>query len=300
MYRVARINNLPLLLNGLFVLLFVTSLAFCGNSVSAQPVIKGLGLAPLRTELDIAPGTSLDGKLTVINATAAPMTVGLDAEEFSVINQQYDYAFTQESQVAKWVTFTPTTLNLAAGEAKMVSYRLSAPLSAEPGGRYISLFASTDTGNQNNGVSSRQRIASLLYITVLGNVTRSGHLVSLNAPWVMSGGGQWSIALQNTGTTHFRSRYSVNVQDIFGNKVGTTVTGDDLILPGTVRLITDQLPLPVLPGFYRYVYNIGLGDTPAVTETRIVLYASPIFIAAAGVILTLLITLLIRRRNFIR
>jgi hypothetical protein len=213
----------PLCTVSILAWLCVSSVFLGVTVVSAQPVINGLGLSPLRSELNIAPGTSLDSKLTVTDATTTPMTVNFNAEEFSVINQQYDYAFTQESQVAKWVTFTPNTVMLAVGEAKTVSFRVSAPLSAEPGGRYISLFASTDTGTQDGGVSSRQRIASLLYITVIGDVTRAGHLVSLSSPRAINGDSKWSMALQNTGTTHFRSRYTVNIHNV-GRCVD--ITGD--------------------------------------------------------------------------
>ena len=64
------------------------------NKVITKP--KGLTLSPLRNEIEIAPGTSLDGVLTVTNSTKKPMTVSMNAEAFSVINQQYDYAFTAE------------------------------------------------------------------------------------------------------------------------------------------------------------------------------------------------------------
>jgi hypothetical protein len=286
----------PLCTVSILAWLCVSSVFLGVTVVSAQPVINGLGLSPLRSELNIAPGTSLDSKLTVTDATTTPMTVNFNAEEFSVINQQYDYAFTQESQVAKWVTFTPNTVMLAVGEAKTVSFRVSAPLSAEPGGRYISLFASTDTGTQDGGVSSRQRIASLLYITVIGDVTRAGHLVSLSSPRAINGDSKWSMALQNTGTTHFRSRYTVNIHNVLGHDVGTSTSGDALILPGTVRSIADTLPLPPLPGLYRYIYTIGLGDTPAVIETRLVLYVPPVFVIVGSIAIIVLALLFVRMR----
>lgn len=280
-------------------LLFSACLAvmviFLPSGVSAAASSQGLLLSPLRTEANLAPGTVYDGVLTVANRTTAPMTVSLDAEEFSVINQQYDYAFTQESRVAKWVTFSPSELTLAAGDSKTVSYRVSAPLSAEPGGRYISLFASTDTGTQDGGVNSRQRIASLLYITVLGDVTRVGNLISLTSPWAINGESKWSVAIQNTGTTHFRSRYTVSIHNVLGHDVGTSASGDALILPGTIRLITDTLPLPPFPGLYKYIYTIGLGDTPAVTETRLVLYVPPVFIIIGSLTIVALAWLFARK-----
>jgi len=276
-----------------FVICLVTSLNPASIFAVSKP--KGLTLSPLRSELEIASGTSLDDTLTITNSTNKAMTVNLNAETFSVINQQYDYAFTEESNVVKWVTFNHPQVDLAAGQSEKIIYTVGVPLSAEPGGRYISLFASTDTGLSEEGVESRQRIASLLYITVLGDVTRSGHLVSLTSPWLMSGDSSWNVALQNTGTTHFRSRYNIKVNNIF-NEAVVSMSGDALILPGTVRSVSDKLPAPMIPGIYKVVYTIGLGDTPAIVETRFIIYMPPwaTVVATAGI--TVLIYWFLRKR----
>jgi len=268
-------------------------------SAQVKPAVaklKGLTLSPLRSELEIAQGTLLDGTLIVTNSTDKVMTVSLSAEEFNVTNQQYDYAFTAESDVTKWVNFSSTKVDLAAGESQTISFAVGVPLTAEPGGRYISLFASTDAAIQDGGVSSRQRIASLLYVTVTGDVSRAGHLVSLSSPWAVGGNSRWSIAVQNTGTTHFRSRYNVKVQNVVGHAFVASMTGDALILPGTVRAVSDILPLPQLPGLYKYLYTIGLGDTPATVETRYVLYMPPVAIVVVVTAIILLVSGLLRRR----
>lgn len=275
-------------------LLPMSTVAAQSQVVAAKP--KGLTLSPLRSELDITPGTSLNGILTVTNSTDKVMSVSLNAEEFSVIDPQYDYAFTVESDLTKWVSFVPENTSLVAGETKKISFSVGVPLTAEPGGRYISLFASTNTSAPVGGVSSRQQIASLLYITVRGDVTRSGHLVSLSAPWAIGGQSIWSINLQNTGTTHFRSRYNVSVQNLIGNSVVASMAGDALILPGTVRAVSDTLPSPQLPGIYKVIYTIGLGDTPEAVETRFMVYMPPQALILALVTITLLVTGLWRHR----
>lgn len=283
------------------ICIILCSLILCcivGNRVSfAQDTInKGLTLSPLRSELEIEPGTSLEGVLKVTNLTKTAMDVSLSAEEFSVIDQQYDYAFTAESNVAKWVTFGLNDINLAAGESKDVTFSVGVPLSAEPGGRYISLFASTMT-QDNSAISSQQRVASLLYINVTGDVTRSGNLVSLSSPWLVLTSGSWSAAIQNTGSTHFRSRYNVQVTDLFSNNTVASSQGDDLILPGTVRLVSGLIALPKMPGFYKVIYTIGLGDTPAVSITRYMIYVPPIVIALFVILVFAIIIFVTLRRK---
>lgn len=258
------------------VLSVVCTYRWSTQTVAAQNKVitksKGLTLSPLRNEIEIAPGTSLDGVLTVTNSTKKPMTVSMNAEAFSVINQQYDYAFTAESNVVKWVSFDHPEISLEPGKSENITYTVGVPLSAEPGGRYISLFVSTDSGLVSNGVESRQRVASLFYITVLGDVSRIGHLLSLSSPWFTSGNSTWSATLQNTGTTHYRSRYNLQIKDLLLGGTASSMSGEALILPNTIRLVPDNLPAPFWPGLYKAIYNIGLGDNPAVTRTSLILY----------------------------
>lgn len=267
------------------------------SAESGDQRTKGLTISPLRTEIEIAPGISQAKTLSITNNNKTPIAVRLSAEEFSVINQQYDYAFNVETQLSKWVTFTPDTLELAVGETKTAIFRVGVPINAEPGGRYISMFATTDASASNDGVASRQRVASLIYMTVSGEVSRSGKLATLNSPWFMTGPSDWTVTLQNTGSTHYRSRYNVVVYPLLGDGEIARVNGDVLILPGTVRLVKDKIPHPGLPGIYKVVYTIGLGDTPAEVQTRYIVYLPPVAIIVSVFAIILILSLISEYRS---
>jgi len=278
-----------------FILSFLLVLGIT-NLSSALPSSKGLKLSPLRTELDVTPGTSQNGSLLVTNTTDKPITVFLSAEAFSVVNQQYDYAFDQETELSKWVNFSEDTVTLAGGRDKTVAFAVGVPLSAEPGGRYISLFATT-ASNPGNGINSQQRVGSLVYITVTGDVSRIGNLIFIKAPSVINGVSKWTTAIQNSGSTHFRSRYNVAVQNLITNDTVATMSGDALILPGTIRSVEDSLPVPPIPGLYKVVYTIGLGDTPAKVETRLILYVPPVAIGVLLLASILTTSLIVQRKS---
>ena len=279
----------------LFIVIGLLLISMPIQRAAAQGIeSKGLTLSPLRTELNIMPGTLSDGVLITTNSTDKPIVVQLSAEEFSVVNQQYDYSFSSESGIAKWVKFASNNINLAAGESKQVSFSIAVPLNAEPGGRYLSLFASTDISD--NDINSRQRVASLLYITVDGNVIRDGNLISLTSPWAISGDNMWSMTLQNTGTTHFRSRYNAVIKNILFDGEVANVSGDALVLPGTVRVVSDKMPMPQFPGLYKVIYTIGLGDKPAIVETRWLIYM-PLWATIIIVICIIFIILALLRKT---
>lgn len=273
-----------LILTVIFLTILITPSIYATDAKN-ETAVKGLTVSPLRNEIEIAPGVSKNGSMTVTNSTNSSMNVSFSAEKFSVINQQYDYAFTAETDMAKWVVFQTPEIELSAGESKKISYSIGVPLSAEPGGRYISMFATTNTESAGGGAnSSLQRVASLLYVTVAGDITRSGDLVSLSSPTLISGSSKWGAVVHNTGTTHFRSRYNVQVINILRRSIDASGQGDALILPGSLRQISDNLPLPKLPGIYKAVYTIGLGDTPAKVQSHYVVYITPVW---AGLILLL-------------
>lgn len=264
-------------------------------AVENVPPTKGLTMSPLRVELEIEPGRSLDRTVKLINYSDSRMDIHMSAEKFSVIDQNYDYAFNAESDTAKWINFAQDDIQLESGKSVKVPYTIGVPANAEPGGRYLSLFATTDARVGDNGVQTRQRVASLLYITVKGDVTRSGQVVSLTSPWLVSGPDAWNVVQRNTGTTHYRSRYTVTIKNPITNETAASSSGDALILPGTVRLVTSELPVPELPGVYKVDYLIGLGDTPAVTITRYLVYL-PQWAMAVGIIaITIFIIWTIRK-----
>ncbi len=272
----------------LLVALFLISTPF-NDSAYSQVVndqsTKGLALSPLREEIAITPGTTQKKTLSLTNSSDQPMNIQLSAEVFSVVNHEYRYSFDEDDAVARWVRFGETELQLQPQERRSIAYEVAVPIGTEPGGAYISIFATNDTDQEPSAITLRQRIGLLLYITVEGEVTRSGSLLSLTAPWIVGSEAQWSATLQNTGSAHFRSRHEVVVHDVFGGEVARA-TGEALVLPGTVRRVTEPLPVLAWPGIYRLDYSIGLGDQPAYTDSRLIVVA-PLWIWLLSAIVVL-------------
>jgi hypothetical protein len=255
----------------------IISVFFC--AAIYQPVFaqladeqtKGLTLSPIRTELSVTPGTVKTGKLTISNTTSVDMPVDMSAEVFGVKNSSYSYTFDPDSPVVDWMRFEPSTFTLAPGKSKAVTYNMSVPLDGEPGGKYVALFATTDSKDGSGTLVSRQRVASLLYVTVEGDITQTGNLLSFALPWTTTGDTTWGANVQNTGTAHFRSTYDVTVQTLWNSQV-MKLSGDALILPGSIRLVTDSIPSINVPGIYKVVYAVSLGDSPSAYATRYTLF----------------------------
>jgi len=251
-------------------LLIFTAILFASSFFTVDIVVakddmslsKGLAMSPIRNDLKVSPGDIVSRKLTLINYSGQLITVTLNAEEFSVVDTKYDYAFNARSDLSKWVTFENNPIAIQSGKTTTISYTVTIPKNAEPGGRYLSLFASIDPQTAPGELRTEQRIASLVYLTVKGNVTRTGELQSLTSPTIFDGYQPWSLVVANSGTAHFRSNYSVSIRNIFDGKEIVAATGSSLILPRTARAITAPMAAPKYIGVYRAVYTVGLGDSP--------------------------------------
>lgn len=256
-------------------------LLFCVSAVTvhyayAQPGNIGLTISPLRSEINISPGTALDGILNITNYSEKPMSVGLSAEEFKVIDKKYDYGFMVKTDTSGWLSFSNDSITLDPRQSKKVNYRVNVPLSAEPGGKYISLFATTAVEGEDQANNSQQRVASLLYISVntdiLGAVSGVGKVISLSSPWLIVDGGTWIVEMQNTGKAHFRSDYSVKIYDLLNREVAKANSGSSLILPNTIREIIGNVPNINFPGLYKIKYSFGLNNSRAANYEYYILY----------------------------
>jgi len=239
-----------------------------------------LTIEPLRTELELKPGQATTQVLRVKNTGPKPAHVRLTAEAFSVTNESYDYSFDTSDKLEKWVRFPVAEADLQPGETRSFDCLLGAPPDAEPGGKYISLLAAFDTKvtksseitGAESGLQSVERAASLVYITIPGDVLRSGKFTSLTTPLLVFGRSTtWTARLNNTGNVHYRSGINISIKSLWGGAVITSQSLDRLLLPASVRKIDGDIKAPAWPGAYWLEASAGLGDGPLAVRRSLIL-----------------------------
>ena len=259
---------------------------------------RQLLITPLRNEVTIDAGTAYKGSVTLKNTGTTSLAVSFEAQAFGIQNQNYDYTFFPDSPINEWVHFAESSTTLDAGESYVAQYLISVPIGTEPGGKYLSLFASA-VPSISSSISSSERLGSLVYITVPGSITKQGNLLSLNSPLFATDIINWSAAIQNNGTAHFRSQYKVETKTLWGTSIESS-KNSNLILPASVRLITGTAPHPRWLGIYTLDYSFDLGDNPGIIETKLLFYTPPTqLISLIGIvgILVLTIRLLVRHKK---
>lgn len=275
----------------IFFITLIGGIAGISHNVSAETMPeRSLLITPLRNELVIDAGTAYKGTVVLRNTGTSSLTIKLDAQAFDVINQNYDYVFKPKSPVNDWVNFAQPSIILNARQSYTVNYLISVPIGAEPGGKYISIFASAQPSTID-GITSIDRVGSLMYITVPGAITKTGELLSLRSPFIATDQISWSATVRNGGTAHFRNTYETRLTTLWNTDV-TTAKDSALILPASVRLVQGTIEHPKLLGVYKVHYTFSLGDTPNFEKTMFVVYLPPVqsvpvlsFISIIGVII---------------
>jgi hypothetical protein len=242
-------------------------------AVSAQVPERGLLITPPRQYLEVEPGKAVKSSVTVANLTEKPLDIQLGIEQFSVVDYTYAYNFTPPKE--DWVKFELSELTLQKTESRTVSYTVTAPANARPGGHYFTLLASTSLGE-----GKKVRAATVLYVTAGGEVTKNSSVESASVPF-FSFGGDIPIRLnvRNTGNTHFFAYVSGEVQHLV--PLPSVKSGEvaHILLPDTIRTIEEKTPAPAWPGLYKIAYGYREEDGHAVYREQLILILQPWAIA---------------------
>lgn len=291
-----RTTFLILLLAGIISLVLV-------NSVNAQGTV-GLTVSPLTFELTANPGDVIINQLKVYNPTDSVVGIKMEVEDFTVTGEMgfvtIEPAETETYSIARWVKTDPGEFALEPREQKYVTFTISIPENAEPGGHYGAIIAGTTgvVGEEFVGAAVAGRVGVLVLLTVSGEVTEDLIVKGFSCPnYSEYGPVNFTIRFENKGTIHVRPRGFVTITNWLGKKVADVEFPQNNVIPGAIRKIETEWPQKWLwAGKYTATLNgsYGTANIP-LTPTVITLWAFP-WKAGVGILLIVIFLILSRRR----
>lgn len=277
----------------------VSSLLFQPASAQQnQANQERITLSPAVSRPELKAGETVSGTLTVINDGSTDYKFLLYARPFSVKGEQYDPNYTEvneRTEAYQWVQFDKTDLSLAAGARVKVGYTLKVPARAASGGHYAVLFAETQPPLSSANIARKKRVGSLLYMSVAGDIQRSGSLVDWTTKFLQTKSPLLTNArIKNDGNVHFQANLSANYTNIFGKK-SFELNQQLLILPGTTRKVPVVWENSPYFGIFKAQGTISyLDKTEQLPSKYIVLLPYPIIIGFALVVLALIAAMVLR------
>jgi len=240
------------------------------HAASQPPKNRGLFITPIRQYLKINPRQKQDGSLTVADITDKAIIVTMSYEQFSAADYTYDYQFKPPTD--KWITFSQTQVQLGPDKSQTIHYTVDVPKNASPGGHYFTLFATTTF--TNDAAPSKVRAASVMYVTVAGDLRLTSQIIAQHVPWLALGNSiDFSLDLKDTGNTHFFVYTSGRLSGPSAKGPGEETV--HLLLPSATRNVAGNTPAPFLPGVYKMTYGYRTDDGQIIQRASLLVYLPP-------------------------
>ena len=266
----------------------------------ARAATGGIQISPLTFKYEIEGGKSKDGEILIKNLNAENLDYIIEMENFTLVSDDGAPSFagktevSAQSSLAEWIKVsTDQTGTILPGAEKRISFTVTTPIDAEPGGHYAAIFAkqikkSVD-GQTQIGIASR--VGALVLVTVPGEVEKGAEITEFLPPKVIwKGPVDFSLRVKNTGNIHFDSKAVVEIKPIFGRKTNLDL-GTHTILPDNIRNFAGIWGNKYPIGRYQLTATATDADGKQITKSE-VLWAVPLIIVIPvlfGLIFLLLI-----------
>ena len=272
--------------------------------ISRSAASEGIQISPLTYKYEISEGANEQGKVIIKNLNSENLNYIIEKENFSYVTDDGAPSFSAPKDasnvglttLADWITITsPTEGMLAPSEEREITFTVSIPENAEPGGHYAAVFAKTvkktTEGKTELGVSSR--VGTLVLVSVPGETIKTNGITEFTSPsFIWRGPVDFTMKVENTGTIHYESIGSVDIKPMIGSTKKVDM-GTHIIIPKNVRNYIGSWSSKYPIGYYKITASATDGSGNIVTKTA-TLWAIPIVIVGPSLLGLLILFLLIR------
>jgi hypothetical protein len=263
------------------VWLAVAALALAGSA----PAQVGLGLTPMREELQMAAGGTHSGTLALVNDSPAKVRVVAEQLDFyidSTTTPQFQRQAPQEAAFScrQWLVINPMEMELTGNSRMIVRYTLRVPPSAAEQSYHCAIgFTSQPPAEEikTTGLRTAVQIVAAFYV-VVGKPVAEGSVKGLKLEYVPDPQQpRWKaiVVLHNPSLMYFRPSGQLDVL----NEIGTVVESVEFIplpvLPKRDQNFEFPLKMEGGPGRYTLRARVDLGANEIQEATAAVVAAEP-------------------------
>lgn len=209
---------------------FVTAfaLAFITNSpvAAADTPDYRLQVSPSFAEFEeMQPGKTYEGVFKVQNTGAKEFEYTIGVSPYSVSDDKYTLDMDSETaytQMKDWVQLSKDSGKLAADSSDEIKYTIRIPSDAPAGGQYalISIrMVQNDNSSTGAAISATKQIGFRLLGDIEGSTRRTGKVTEQSIPSILFNPPiSATSVVENTGNTHIKATYVLQVFPLFGNE----------------------------------------------------------------------------------
>jgi hypothetical protein len=283
------------------------------TAFAAPSAANGYRLSPVRTDLNIQPGSSDTITVYIQNASSAVENLQVVINDFQPPNNETGYpslllngSQASSHSLKQFATTLNPTFTLQPNQQEAVNVLIKIPSNAVSGGYYgaIRFFPAGSPGTKNVNLSAS--IASLVLITVPGNLNEQISIVGFGVSEGTSTDTHTVFFSNKNLQAITRFKNSGNVQEQpFGKvqlKQGSTVLGSFAVnnaaapgnvLPDSIRLFNVKLNKVGWYGKYKVEGNFGYGSKGQLLSASATFYVIPVLFIILAILIIAFILFLI-------
>lgn len=213
---------------------------------------KGIKLVPSLVDDLVEPGEVLKKNIRVANIAEVPVTMYASVMDFKPKGEKGKTELIRPGSeagafMASWINISDEPIEFGPEEEKIISYTISVPEDAGPGGHYGAISFGTKPprlrpGDAEKGaaVSISQQTVSLVLLQVAGDIVEKAAIKEFYTDKKMYSTPfetKFAIRVENLGNTHIKPRGMIEIKNMFGKKVATVPVNDkeSYVIPDSIR-----------------------------------------------------------------
>lgn len=277
----------------LFLLITSRVSAVSNLSLTATPVRLGDDFS-----ISLKPGEKKQVQIKVRNGSDSTVSLESKAVDFVVADDGFTPVLLDAKQsdprwsLISWLTLVPAEHKLASEEVAVVNILIEVPKDALPGGHYAMIYhrpinANTTVTESGSGVS--QRVGTLLYVMVEGEINEEAYISRFNWPKFLENGPvNFSLKIDNQSDIHINTKPVLKVYNLFGKEVANIDIEAKNVFPKSEREFTGTWNKVWGLGYYKAVVEATYGS-----QGRVMTAVAGLYLVPVKIILLILIIVLI-------
>jgi len=187
-----------------------------------------LTISPPVRELELPRGSSNSYQVSILNQGGSSVKLVLRASPFTAAGDVGGVNVSDEelTDSQDWVIINPNILTLNPGERREITYTITVPKNAEPGGFYFAITAllagksgvSGQPTDVTSGTAVNFNVAALNLITIEGPVSYNAQITEFSTPKVIFEYGPVPLTarIRNLSTVHIKPLLEIDVKNTLG------------------------------------------------------------------------------------
>ena len=265
------------------------------NSISLTaipPRIGDLG------EIKIKPGEKFQTTIRVMNSSVKDIEIESFVKDFVIDNDAKTPIQIRESvdnrwSLASWIAIGQSRQTLKAGKSGNVNVLIEVPKDARPGGHYAMVIhqpaGSASPSKEPASTGVNQQVGSLIYVMVEGNISEEAFIrdFAFTPNLAEFGPMAFSYGIDNESDIHIRPNATIEIYNLFNQKIDTIAVETQNVFPGTQRAFSGVWGVNWGFGPYKAILNVSYGTKGKMVSAQATAWLFPLSIIIAALILIL-------------